>query len=104
MLSHAQLSTVNTPLTIRPALSGDERALADLARLDSAAPLDGDVLVAESEHNTLAAIDVVSGRLVADPFRRTAPEAALLRARAEQMRSHRSARRGTLGRLVGLAR
>ncbi|HEV2814282.1 MAG TPA: hypothetical protein VGW10_13590 [Solirubrobacteraceae bacterium] len=103
MLSNAQLSMMNSPVTIRPARSGEERALADLARLDSAPPLDGDVLVAESEHNALAAIDVISGRLVADPFRRTASEAALLRARAEQMRSRRDSRRRLLGRL-GFAR
>jgi hypothetical protein len=96
VLSNATLST----LTIRPAAESDSRSLAALAQLDSARPLDGDVLVAEREHSPLAAIDVISGRLVADPFRRTALDADLLRARAAQLRGRRQRR---LGRLIGLA-
>lgn len=95
MLSNATLST----LTIRPADESDSRSLAALAQLDSARPLDGDVLVAEREHLPLAAIDVISGRLVADPFRRTAHDADLLRTRAAQLRGRRQRR---LGRLIGL--
>ena len=54
-------------------------------------------------------MDVISGRLVADPFRPTANEANLLRARAEQIRSHpRRARRRLrargIGRLAGAVR
>jgi hypothetical protein len=99
VLSHAQLSS----LTIRTAQPDDKRALNELAQLDSAAPLAGDVLVAEAGERPLAAIDLVSGRLVADPFRPTASEAALLRARAEQLRARRRTRRG-FGRIAGLAR
>jgi hypothetical protein len=98
VLSHAQLSS----LTIRPAHEADTRSLSALAQLDSAQPLVGDVLVAERENSPLAAIDVISGRLVADPFRRTAADVDLLRARAAQLRSRRRARHG-LGRLIGLA-
>ena len=97
MLSNATLQS----LTIRPADEHDSRSLAALAQLDSARPLEGDVLVAERENAPLAAIDVLSGRLVADPFRRTANDADLLRARAAQLRGRRQRRR--LGRLIGLA-
>ena len=103
MLSHAQLST----LTIRPAHQGDEHSLTNLARLDSAQPLAGDILVAEAGSRPLAAIDVISGRLVADPFHPTAAEAALLRTRAQQFRARRTSSRGTrrvFGRLAGFAR
>ena len=101
MLSHAQ----HHDLTIRSAADADNDALAELARLDSARPLDGDVLVAEAGHRPLAAIDVISGRLVADPFHPTAHEADLLRARAEQLRARpRHARRHLRPRFVGVAR
>ncbi len=103
MLSHAQLATLTHPVTIREARPDDARRLAELAQLDSAPPLGGDVLVAEEGQRPLAALDVVSGRVVADPFRSTAGEAELLRARAAQRRPRR-ARRGVLGRLAGAAR
>jgi hypothetical protein len=83
VLSHAQLHT----LTIRPARDDDSRALTELAALDSASPLDGAILLAEAENRPLAAIDVVTGRLIADPFHHTAHEADLLRARAHQLRA-----------------
>lgn len=75
MLSHAQLHSI----TIRPASDRDARTLRDLAQLDSARPLAGEVLLAESDAQPIAAIEVDSGRVVADPFRRTAHEANLLR-------------------------
>jgi hypothetical protein len=76
VLSHAQLHAI----TIRPASDRDERSLRELAALDSAAPLAGDVLLAESDAAPVAALELRSGRIVADPFRRTANEANLLRA------------------------
>ncbi len=88
MFSHAHLAT----LTIRRAYDADQRSVADLAGLDSAPPLAGDVLLAESEGGPVAAIEVDSGRVVADPFRRTAEEADLLRARARQLRVAGAAR------------
>ena len=96
MLSHAQLATVTPPLTVRPARPGDARSLDELAQLDSARPREGDVLLVESGSRPVAAIDVISGRLVADPFRPTAHDAELLRARATQLRRNRS-RRGHRG-------
>ncbi len=75
MLSHAHLHS----LTIRPASDRDARSLRVLAELDSAEPLDGDVLLAETGSGPLAAIELASGRVVADPFHHTAHEANLLR-------------------------
>lgn len=79
MLSHAQLSLAPQPLTLRPARSDDARTLTELAQLDSAEPLHGDVLLAETETGPLAAIELATGRAIADPFRRTADSVGLLR-------------------------
>lgn len=80
MLSHAHL------LTIRRATTDDHDALVDLAGLDSAKALRGDVLVAESANGPVAALEVESGRAVADPFRHTDPAVGMLRLRADQLR------------------
>ena len=80
MLSNAHL------LTIRRATSDDHEVLSDLAGLDSSRPLHGDVLVAESENGPVAALEVESGRAVADPFRHTDPAVGMLRLHADQLR------------------
>ena len=103
MLSHAQL------LTIRRATTDDSKVLADLAGLDSSQPLNGDVLVAESENGPVAALEVESGRAVADPFRRTAPAVGMLRMQADQLRARaprarRRNRRRAFTRLAGAGR
>ena len=85
MLSHAQLSLITQPVTLRPAGSGDERTLSELAQLDSAPPLHGDVLIAETETGPLAALELATGRAVADPFRRTAESVGLLRTFARSL-------------------
>jgi hypothetical protein len=69
-----------TDITIRNAY--DREVLARLAALDSSAPLSGDALVAESDGRAVAAIELGSGRTVADPFVRTADVVELLRLRA----------------------
>ena len=79
MLSHAQLSLATHPITLRPARSDDARTLSELAQLDSANPLRGDVLLAETESGPLAAIELATGRAIADPFRRSADTVGLLR-------------------------
>ena len=79
MLSHAQLSLATQPVTLRPARSDDARTLSELAQLDSASPLSGDVLLAETETGPLAAIELATGRAIADPFRRSADSVGLLR-------------------------
>ena len=71
-------------LTIRPAREADEHALAVLAQLDSARPLAGERLVAESDGRLIAAISLTDDRVVADPFVPSADAAALLRLRGAQ--------------------
>jgi hypothetical protein len=69
-----------TDLTFRTARPQDARELARLAALDSAAPLRGDVLLAEARGRPVAALSLVDGRAVADPFTPTASTLAALRA------------------------
>jgi hypothetical protein len=73
------------PLTIRVATPEDARALQRLAYLDSARPLTGRVLVAESDGSPVAAVSLDHGALIADPFRRSADAARLLRLRRYQL-------------------
>jgi hypothetical protein len=85
-------SNANT-LTIRRAVAGDIGSLARLAALDSAAPLTGEVLVAESAGEPRAAISLRDGRAIADPFLPTAGDVALLRTRAALMHGSAPERR-----------
>ena len=70
------------PVLIRHAERRDTAALARLAALDSAAPPDGEVLLAEVGDEVCAALELASGRIVADPFRPTVELQRLLRTRA----------------------
>jgi len=72
-------------MTIRQAESGDSSRLSDLAQLDSARPLSGPALLAEVDGATVAALDLTTGRAVADPFRPTEKVLDLLRVRAAQL-------------------
>jgi hypothetical protein len=71
---------MTAPLVLRPATSADTRDLERLAALDSARPLDGEVLVAFAGGEARAALSLDSGRAVADPFWPSADLVALLRA------------------------
>jgi hypothetical protein len=73
-------------LKIRQADPVDEAAIARLAQLDSAEAPSGELLVAESGDELVAALPVAGGRPVADPFTRTAEAVELLRLRARQLR------------------
>ena len=75
----------HSTVVIRRAGVADEGALARLAGLDSARPLAGEALIAYVGDEAWAAISLEDGRVVADPFRRSAPAAALLRMRAGQL-------------------
>ena len=86
-------------LTVRRATRDDAAVLADLAALDSAAPLAGDVLLAEVAGVPVAALSTTDGRAVADPFSFTAGVVAVLRVRAQ---GHRPAAAG--GAVRGLLR
>lgn len=70
-------------LVIRRAIEHDDRALRDLAALDSAPALPpGEHLIAEVGGRPVAAVDLRSGRVVSDPFvPSTAADLLALRAR-----------------------
>ena len=70
------------PWTIRPANSSDAPTIRRLASLDSQPELTGPALIAEVGHEPWAAVELRSGRTVADPFRPSAQIAALARSRA----------------------
>jgi hypothetical protein len=71
-----------TPVLVRPAREVDAADLADLAVLDSAAPLTGDVLLAVSGGTVAAAMSLDTGAVLADPFVPTTHLVELLRTAA----------------------
>ena len=81
-------------ITVRLATGADAAGLHRLATLDSAAPIGEDALLAEIDGDVAAAVTLDGGRVVADPFRRTAEVVDLLRVRREQLVGARVARRG----------
>jgi hypothetical protein len=88
-MSHTHISPTEihtTGVNIRR-LGGDDLAAVErLAQLDSRRAPEGPLLGAEIEGRLLAAISLVSGESVADPFSRTAELRALLELRAAQLR------------------
>jgi hypothetical protein len=91
-------SHINT-ITIRRGFGDDEADLLGLAALDSARPLEGDALVAEIAGEPWAAIELASGRVIADPFRASADIVDLLRLRLARMSGKERARRRRFARL-----
>jgi hypothetical protein len=98
--------TADTPklkhshVTVRHSVDADERALARLAALDSAAPLRGPALLAESDARVIAALPLGSGRPIADPFEPTAEAVALLELRKTQLLARDAPRRRGLARIL----
>jgi hypothetical protein len=72
-------------VTIRRATPADRAGLDRLAALDSAAPISGETLVAETDGRLAAALSLASGQVVADPFLPTADLVALLHAGAGRL-------------------
>jgi len=72
-------------MIIRRTTPDDGAALLRLAALDDAPALRGDALVAEIDGAVCAAVSLVDGRTIADPFRPTAELVDLLRMRAAQL-------------------
>src|SRR4051794_17788007 len=70
---------------VRHARSLDDRRIRQLAHLDDCRLPDGPFIVAELGGATIAAMSLSTGDVVADPFRRTADAADLLRLRAAQL-------------------
>jgi hypothetical protein len=80
-----------TPVVIRPARASDAADLAVLAALDSAAPLTGEVVLAEhSEGEVAAAMSLDTGAVIADPFVPTSQLVELLRTAARPAPARRS--------------
>jgi hypothetical protein len=74
-------------ITIRTSRSADAPELRHLAALDSQRLPAGELLVAETCGNIVAAYAPAADRAIADPFRHTADEVALLKLRARGART-----------------
>jgi hypothetical protein len=72
-------------ITIATLPPNDGREARRLAALDSSLPPRGELLGASVGGELVAVLGIESGELVADPFRRTAELAQLLRMRAAQL-------------------
>jgi hypothetical protein len=88
---------MTTAFTIRRADLADLAALDRLAALDSKSAPTGDVLVAEVGGELWAALELASGRAIADPFRPSGELVELLRMQA---RAAAPAARRSLARLL----
>ena len=72
-------------LTVRIAEPRDDATLRRLAVLDSATPLPGRVLLAESDGGPVAAVSLETGAVTADPFQYTEAAVRILRLRRYQL-------------------
>jgi hypothetical protein len=87
-------------ITIRPARADDAEALRRLAERDSATVPDGRLLVAIADGEVRAAVSIVGGEGISDPFHPSAGLARLLAARAAQLRDRRDGLRARLDRVL----
>jgi hypothetical protein len=83
-------------VTIRRAADADRAVLEQLAALDSARRLAGEVLLAEVGDAVVGAIELAGGAVIADPFRPTAELVELLRVRAARLQVATTPRRARL--------
>ncbi len=83
----------SAPVVLRLAGPDDTHLVERLAALDGASPLGGRVLVALIDDQALAALSLLDGRVVANPFVATGEAVALLRLRAEHLSGQRARRR-----------
>ena len=74
-------------VTIREAAAADTFALRRLAALDDRAALRGSALVAEEHGEMRAAIEIETGRVIANPFAPTADLVDLLRVQRHHVAS-----------------
>lgn len=79
------------PVAIRHAADEDSARIRTLAHLDDRRLPAGPYLVGELAGEIVAAISLSTGEVVADPFRRTAQAADMLRLRAAQIAERRAA-------------
>jgi hypothetical protein len=80
-------------VAIRRATAADREALDRLAALDSARKVAGEALIAEVDDEPRVAIELVTGRIVADPFRPTVHLVEQLQQRAEKLEEQAVPRR-----------
>jgi hypothetical protein len=88
------------PIKIRLTGPEDARAVHRLAALDSAEVPSGWMLIAEVGEEPWAAVEVRTGKAIADPFRPTADIVQLLRMRATKLRGDEDNRRRLLSALL----
>src|SRR3954453_3474385 len=91
MPSAPRVPVAESTLVIRVATRFDDAELRRLAVLDSAQPLAGPVIVAQSDGRIDAALSLDDRRTIADPFRPTAGLVDVLRARAARLRGDEAA-------------
>jgi hypothetical protein len=89
---------MTTAMTIRRADLADLAALDRLAALDSSTAPTGDVLVGEVGGELWAALEIATGRAIADPFRRSGEVVELLRLHAREVSAPRRSLRQLLPR------
>jgi hypothetical protein len=82
------------PVAIRRATAADRESLDRLAALDSARKVVGEALVAQVDDEPRAAIELATGRIVADPFRPTVHLVEQLQQRAAKVEEQAVPRRG----------
>jgi hypothetical protein len=73
------VTAMTASITIRQSNTADQKALRELAELDSAAPIAGPVLMAVQDDRPVAAISLDGMREIADPFVPTLELIELLR-------------------------
>jgi len=78
---------------LRFAAPDDADRARELAELDDAAPLEGQVLLALIDNQAVAALSLADGRVTANPFVPTQDAVALLRLRARHLAGARARRR-----------
>jgi hypothetical protein len=92
--SHRRYEAIAVQLdsvTIRFGFPDDADGVAELAALDSSEPPAMPLLLCEVDGTPRAALSLSNGAVVADPFHPTSALVELLRARAEQLTTDRSA-------------
>jgi hypothetical protein len=73
--------TETSIIALRPATTDDEAALRTLSELDSASRLQRPAVLAVVDGRPVAALSLIDGRVVADPFTHTDDVVDLLRTR-----------------------
>jgi hypothetical protein len=94
-MSHPDVSVAASApaVALRLASADEEQLVRELAALDDAPALDGQVLLALVDGEAVAALSLLDRRVVANPFVPTEAAVALLRVRADHISARRSRRR-----------